>query len=340
MTGWSETRAGAAAFQDTPLPLDAEDAPPAGGITRPVPWFGAKAKMGPKYIVPEMGEHRNYIEPFCGSCAVLFAKPQVAYETVNDLHGDLTHLLRCLQDEATALWLYGQLARTCMAEGILLDARAIVASGPPPAMGEPIDRFRAAAYLTQSWMMRNGMAGTDMRKCGEKPGPEISLRFNISGGSPTVRWVSMVESIPAWHLRLRSVMVLQRDAFKIIDQLDDEEGLVLYLDPPYLPDTRSGLKGPGTRAAYLHEFEASGAGIFGNIDDHTRLADALCRFKHARVIVSYYAHPRLAELYPGWTVKDCAQNKNMSNCTGRGERDSKSPEVLLINGPSYTEGAA
>lgn len=334
MSAWNETRDGAAAFQSTAMPVGTEDSPPTGGINRPAPWFGAKAKMGPKFIVPEIGHHRSYIEPFCGSCSVLFAKPQVAYETVNDLHGDLTHLLRCLQDEATALWLYGQLARTCMAEGILQDARAMLAASPPPAAGEPVDRFRAAAYLIQSWMTKNGMAG--LRRCAGSNAMEISLRFNTSGGSPTVRWVSMVESIPSWHLRLRSVMVLQRDAFKILEQLEDEEGLAVYLDPPYLPDTRTGLKGAGSRAEYLHEFDAGEGGIFGHIDDHARLADTLARFKHARVVVSYYAHPRLAELYPGWTMVDCTQNKNMGNFTTRGEKKATSPEVLLINGPSLT----
>jgi DNA adenine methylase len=302
------------------------------------PWFGAKRRMA-EMIVAELGEHDSYVEPFCGSCAVLLGKQQVSFETVNDLHGDLTHLLRCLQDEAVALWLYGQTARTCMAEGLLKDAHELLGGSPPPDMGAPVDRHRAYAYLIQSWMMRSGVSGT---KLGEVSGVSscIATRFTTGGGSPTVRWTSMVESIPAWHLRLRSVVVLRRDAFALIEQIDDKSGVVIYLDPPYLAGSRTGLDRASGKAAYLHEFEAGGVGIFGHVDDHTRLADALGRFKRARVVVSYYAHPRLAELYPGWTVRDCTQNKNMSNFTGRGERYSKSPEVLLINGPSYTGGGS
>lgn len=37
-------------------------------------------------------------------------------------------------------------------------------------------------------------------------------------------------------------------------------------------------------------------------DDHARLAKELLRFKRARVVVSYYDDPRLAELYPDWTI--------------------------------------
>lgn len=341
---WRGTIDGSAAFQSEPLPAGADDAPPAGGITRIVPWFGAKAMMAIKHIVPEIGGHKNYIEPFCGSCSVLMAKPQVAYETVNDLHGDLTHLLRCLQDEAIALWLYGAAARTCVSEGILLDARALIDSSPPPDHGEPCDRHRALAYLVQSWMMRNGLAGTDRRLSGlsRAPNLEIALRFNTSGGSPTVRWASMVESIPSWHVRLRSVMVLRRNAMEMLEQIEDQDGLAIYADPPYLPESRTSMRSGNTRASYKYEFEAAQPGIFGAMDDHDRLADLLRRYRKARVVVSYYAHERLDALYPGWNVLDCSQHKNMANGSkGRpAGAQADAPEVLLINGPSLAGAAS
>jgi len=39
------------------------------------PWFGGKRNMAPM-IVQELGPHNSYWEPFCGSMAVLLAKPQ------------------------------------------------------------------------------------------------------------------------------------------------------------------------------------------------------------------------------------------------------------------------
>ncbi len=62
-------------------------------VTAPVPWAGAKRKLAP-WIVAELGRHRSYWEPFCGSMAVLMAKPVASHENVNDLHGDLINLLR------------------------------------------------------------------------------------------------------------------------------------------------------------------------------------------------------------------------------------------------------
>lgn len=43
-------------------------------ITAIAPWFGSKRTLAPR-IVAELGSHRAYWEPFCGSMAVLLAKP-------------------------------------------------------------------------------------------------------------------------------------------------------------------------------------------------------------------------------------------------------------------------
>ena len=62
------------------------------------PWFGSKRNLAPE-IVRELGKHRKYDEPFCGSAAVLLAKEPATCETVNDLHGDLINLARVVKDE-------------------------------------------------------------------------------------------------------------------------------------------------------------------------------------------------------------------------------------------------
>lgn len=43
-----------------------------------------------KHILPLIPTHRLYTESFCGGAAVLFAKPPVAAEIINDLNMDLT----------------------------------------------------------------------------------------------------------------------------------------------------------------------------------------------------------------------------------------------------------
>jgi DNA adenine methylase len=92
------------------------------------PWFGSKRTLAPR-IVAALGTHRVYWEPFCGSCSVLLAKEPCVMETVNDLHGDLINVARVLQDEETALVLYGRLSRFVFHEGLFIEARERYLSG-------------------------------------------------------------------------------------------------------------------------------------------------------------------------------------------------------------------
>ena len=79
---------------------------------------------------------------------------------------------------------------------------------------------------------------------------------------------------------------------------------------------------------YKHEFVP---------EQHTQLAELLDRFQNARVVVSYYEHPMLVELYPEdrWTKRDVYRNKNLHVQNRRGANPTIAPEVLLVNGPSY-----
>jgi DNA adenine methylase len=79
------------------------------------PWFGGKRNMAQE-IVAAIGPHVTYWEPFCGSMAVLFAKPACRMETVNDLHGDLINLARVIQNEKLGPAFYRRLRRVWMHE--------------------------------------------------------------------------------------------------------------------------------------------------------------------------------------------------------------------------------
>jgi len=287
------------------------------------PWFGGKRTLAPA-IVAELGKHGQYFEPFCGSMAVLFAKYPSQKETVNDLHGDLVNLARCLQDGPTAEALYDRLQRTLFSQDLLEQSRRML-DGVLPAGSEMFPE-RAYWYFLASWMGRNGTAGT------ARVDYQIAVRWTKSGGSPTVRFRSAIESIPAWHERLRNVVILRRDAFAILDRFEDVKETAIYADPPYEAGTRSSgaIKGGGG-GKYLHEFDHA-AGMFG--DDHSRLAEILRGYRNARVVVSYYDCQRIRDLYSGWTFVKHTRQKHLHAQNGRGARPKEAPEVLIINGPS------
>ncbi len=273
------------------------------------PWFGSKRNLASRIVV-EIGFHSSYFEPFCGSMAVLLQKPVSSHEDVNDLHADLINLALVIQDPKLGAKLYRRLRRTWTHEEVFAISRDALAG---EASWEPPDVERAFHFFVFSWMGRNGITGTYRLHIG------FARRWTSGGGHGGRRFRSVVDSIPAWRRRMRNVTIQRIDGFEMIAKIHDADRTAIYVDPPYLQ------KGE----LYVHDFEPA---------DHDRLAELLARFRQARVVVSYYNHPRLADLYPGWIKVDCATTKSLAN---QGLRDvkgqtTKAPEVLLINGPSYT----
>ncbi len=296
-----------------------------------LPYFGGKRTMAP-LIVRELGNHRAYWEPFCGSMAVLLAKPPCSLETVCDLNADLTNIGSIIKHQVLGPQFYRRLKRLLVSEAELEECVELLDSTTPP--GDEPDLERGIAYFVQSWMMRSGVAGTNLSKRGA--GRNIAIRYTPNGGSLSPRWENAIGSIPAWRDRMRHVIIMRRDAFHVLPKIEDATGTVIYTDPPYLKETRSGMNGSGATSRYQHDFDSNSGGLLG--DDHTRLADELRRFKKARVVVSYYDHDRLQELYPGWTIVHVDAKKAMVQQSKRGKNESESaPEVLIINGPSFTK---
>lgn len=304
-------------------------------LTALAPWFGGKRTLAPR-VVEQLGGHASYFEPFCGSMAVLFAKPPCQQETVCDLHGELTNLAVVLAREGTAVELYDRLVRTLFCDRLLEQARArleTIGHDEQPSVE------RAYWFFVHCWCARNGTAGSARMNF------QLAVRFTPNGGSATTRFRNAVDSIPAWHERLRSVVILNRDAFDVIPRIADQKGVAVYCDPPYLLSTRNG-DGDG---GYLHDFDEAppdsdsggGRGLFGERkpkDKHERLADLLAGFKKARVVVSYYAHRRLLSMYPPprWTHVAHYRQKNLRRQMKAGHRPDEAPEVLIMNGPEYT----
>lgn len=274
-------------------------------ITALLPWGGSKRTLAAR-IIHQLGPHRCYWEPFCGSMAVLLGKPVATMETVNDLHGDLINFARHVQNPATWPELHDRLQRTLFAQELWRDSQTVCLRTP----FEPTIN-RAYHYFVFSWAGRNGSAGTN-------GGQNFCVRYTSNGGSPGTRFREAVDAIPEWAERLRAVIILSIDGFGILERLEDKAGTAAYIDPPYI---QKGFK-------YVHDFTAA---------DHGRLAKLLRRFTKTRVVVSYYDHPELAKLYDGWTKIPLKITKAMVNAGRRDEGGGggvDAPEVLLINGPA------
>lgn len=67
-------------------------------LKAPFPYFGGKSKVADEVWSRFGSDVNNYIEPFCGSMAMLLHKDEpTKYETVNDIDGLLTNFWRAIQ---------------------------------------------------------------------------------------------------------------------------------------------------------------------------------------------------------------------------------------------------
>lgn len=63
-----------------------------------VKYVGGKFKLLDK-LIPMFPRHKNYVEPFCGSCTVLLNKPKSQIECVNDYNKDIWNLFNVIKNK-------------------------------------------------------------------------------------------------------------------------------------------------------------------------------------------------------------------------------------------------
>ncbi len=258
-------------------------------------WLGGKYRLAHK-IVALMPPHRIYVEPFGGAASVLLAKPRAYNEVLNDLDGELVNLYRVLRRPDLARALIARLRLTPYAE-----AEYRLALEPSD---EPIER--AARLIIRSHMGHGSNAAQASRATG--------FRSDGRSGSTNVagEWAALARTMRQITRRLRGVTLRQEPAGRLIDLYRDPKVLI-YLDPPYLPDTRSGKqKGGEPYHAYAHEMTlAEHRDMLAQLADHP-----------AMIILSGYPSDLYDSALQGWEVREFE---------ARAHRNAPRREVLWIN---------
>ena len=275
-------------------------------LTAVCPGFGSKRLIAPQ-IVPHFGPHTTFYDLFCFSCAILFAKQPCRQEVASEKNPDVVNLLRCLADPALACQLWEWSRSMPLTESMFDESAIFLRLTCPPTTNV----LRACDFLLTSWQGPSGLAGTTAK-------PRFAKRNTASGGSTAARWRSVAESIPAWHERLRNVEFRNADALELIGDVPDREGVVVYADPPYLPDSRRG----GT-----YKFDMT-------IDQHAVLAAKLSDFRKTRVVVSLYETTQADVLYlhdTNWRKVRLDAPRKMGNTVGGESPPEQSGEVVYVN---------
>jgi DNA adenine methylase len=237
-------------------------------------YHGGKWLLAP-WIISQMPAHRVYVEPFGGAASVLLRKPRAYAEIYNDLDGEIVEFFRVLRDPVASAELRARVALTPFARAEF------------EAAYEWVDCAieRARRLLIRSFM---GF-GSDGFNSAVKTG--FRANSNRSGTTPAHDWVSYAGAMPALTDRFAGVVIESDDALAVMARNDQPQALH-YVDPPYLPETRSekSRRGGARYHAYRHEL---------TVADHQRLLQAL-RELRGMVILSGYPAPQYDAALVGW----------------------------------------
>lgn len=118
----------------------------------------------------------------------------------------------------------------------------------------------ARRLMIRSWQAIGG-------KTSDKTGWRANININ---GSKIKEWNSLDTRIIAVAKRLKGVQIENQDIFKLIKRYNRPD-VLMYLDPPYLLETRS-------KRMYKHEFSKN---------EHVKLLESLSNFK-GKIILSGY----------------------------------------------------
>jgi DNA adenine methylase len=259
----------------------------------PVLYFGGKAGLAPA-IADLLPDHRHYVEPYCGSLAVLLAKQPSPFETVNDLDRRLVTFWRVLRDRPD------DLARAC---------EMTPHSRVEHNLAMPLDATDELELARQVFIrLTQGRAGV-LRASGS------GWRYFVkpSGGTSMPDYLdSYVDRLRPAADRLRRVSLESMPALEIIAKYGAEPDVLLYVDPPYLGATRQ-----RTWDGYEHEMRGEA--------DHRQLAVALHTARAAVVLSGYASDLYDRQLYPDW------DRRTFQASTGQSKGDRT--EVVWSNRP-------
>lgn len=247
---------------------------------------GSKWKIA-KWIIDFFPEHHSYLEPFFGSGAVLMNKSRSHIETVNDIDGNVINLFEWIKRNPEKL--AHEIYWTPYARQVYEDA----------FVQEPKDSLQKAV----NFYIRLNM-GHGYRTTGEK----VGWKNDVQGRERAYAsqdWVNLPDKIFQAAERMRGVQIENMPAVELIKRFN-YHNVLIYLDPPYMPETRHGKQ-------YRYEMYDS--------KSHEELLEAVKQHKGPVLISGYYT-----ELY-----NDVLKDWHREETTCYNQVFNKKREMLWMN---------
>lgn len=243
--------------------------------TRPaLRYHGGKFRLA-AWILQFFPPHSAYVEPFGGAASILLNKVRAPAECYNDLDDRIVRFFRVLRDPVQSAELERRLRLT-------LYARAELEWSFEPAVDEIDEAHR---LVVRSFLGHGSDSATRSSRTG------FRSRLTDGRALPSSEWSRWPDAMAAFRDRLRSVLIENDDACRVIERMDSPTTLI-YCDPPYVLCTRTGaaLSRSSTTNGYRHEMSDA---------EHEQLAELLQQCV-GMVVVSGYPSQLYASLYRGW----------------------------------------
>lgn len=223
---------------------------------------GAKNRIA-DWICGYIPKHKVYVEPYMGSLAVFFNKRPARIETLNDLDGNVVNYFRVLREKPQEL--AEQLSLTPFSRDEYYNAFEVSESDS--------DVERARKFAVRCWQ---GFGCSNLYKNG--------FRSSQQSNSPhcTKEWRSIPDRLMEASKRLLNAQIENLPAVEIINRYNTAD-VFMYIDPPYLRDTRK----PNL---YKHEMTDS---------DHEELLKLLVKHP-GRILLSGYENEMYNNYLKGW----------------------------------------
>ena len=227
------------------------------GIKAPFPYFGGKSRIASE-VWRRFGDVKNLIEPFCGSCAVLLARPQPfsGVESVGDIDAHLVNVWRALKHAPEKVaWHLSDPPNSfdMAARGSVL--RAAESSLPELLVSDPEahDPVVAAYWLYCQCCWLNGVASSPTRR------PTPRFWRNGMGVCQPRNDAALMEWLQALSKRLRYVRIAHGNWTSLVSDAalwgHGSGATAIFLDPPYGVEDRHDL--------YSHEDRNVSREVYG-----------------------------------------------------------------------------
>ena len=199
----------------------------------PYPYFGGKRSIAPE-VWERLGSPIQYIEPFCGSAAVLLAAPEPAsLEVIGDMNFFIANFWRCIkfQPEATYEW------QDYPVSHVDLDARHRWLTDPNRT-ANLLERLRdpewkgdaqiagwwvwgQCCWIGSGWCEKEFQSDRDNSMLGKVP--HVS-----DAGRGVLDWFRFLAS------RLEKVRVIHGDWTRCLNHHYAGDNTAIFFDPPYI----------------------------------------------------------------------------------------------------------